>query len=149
MAKQRLAPGLLLFFLFLAMPSAHADNSEKEDVLAVVTALFDGMREKDPDALASLFLDAGRLGTDTVDDWINRVSGSEAYLDEVTFDEQVLIDGDMAMAWTPYNLFVDGKFHHCGVDLFALRRVDGAWKILQLDDTRRSEGCDETRRGDE
>jgi hypothetical protein len=147
MARRRSAGGLLLSLLLATLPPAQAQESDAEQVLAVVDALFDGMREKDPDALAALFLDAGRLGTDSVDDWIIRVSGSEAYLDEVTFDEQVLIDGDMAMAWTPYNLFVDGKFHHCGVDLFALRRIEGVWKILQLDDTRRSEGCDETRRG--
>lgn len=32
--------------------------------------------------------------------------------DEVTFDEEARIDGDMAIAWTPYNLFVDGEFRH-------------------------------------
>jgi hypothetical protein len=59
----------------------------------------------------------------------------------------VLIDAQLAMTWTPYNLFVDGKFHHCGVDLFMLRRIDGVWKILQLDDTRRKYGCNADRRG--
>jgi hypothetical protein len=141
-------PALLLLaaLAFTAAPG-QAQESSNEAVLNVVTALFDGMREKNAEALASLFLDEGRLGTHGVDEWIAQVSSSNAYLDEVTFDEVVLVDGTMAMAWTPYNLFVDGQFHHCGVDLFALRKVDGAWKILQLDDTRRSAGCDATRRG--
>ena len=74
------------------------------------------------------------------------MTSSEAYLDEVTFDESVLVDDDLAMAWTPYNLFVDGVFHHCGVDLFTLRRTEGRWLIAHLEDTRRTEGCDPTRR---
>jgi hypothetical protein len=50
------------------------------------------------------------------------------------------------MAWTPYNIFIDGDFHHCGVDLFVMRRVDDTWRITHLDDTRRTEGCEPGRR---
>lgn len=124
-----------------------ATASEEDRVLAAVDALFDAMRAKDAEALQSAFLPEGRLGTEDTEGWIRSVSTSEAYLDEVTFDETVLIDDSVAMAWTPYNLFVNGEFHHCGIDLFSFRKVDGQWKILQIDDTRREEPCDPKRRG--
>ena len=69
-----------------------------------------------------------------------------AHLDEVTFDEQVLVDGNLAMAWTPYNIFVNGAFQHCGVDLFSMVRTVEGWKIVELVDTRRTDGCDPERR---
>lgn len=131
----------------LQAPTAAA-QADEQAVLNVVTALFDAMRSRDAAALGQLFLPEARLGTSAVDSWIEQVQNSTAYLDEITFDETVLVDGDLAMAWTPYNLFVDDSFHHCGVDLFVMRRSEGQWKILQLNDTRRTENCDPMRRGD-
>ena len=115
-------------------------------VLAVVDAVFDGMREKDGALIARQFADGATLGSMTVADFIERVTTGSAHLDEITFDETVLIDDDLAMAWTPYNLFVDGSFHHCGADLFVMRRREGRWLITQLEDTRRTDGCDPERR---
>mgnify|MGYP001801511171 CR=1 FL=1 len=91
------------------------------------------------------FVPNARLGALSVSDFIERVSSSEAYLDERTFDETVLIDDDLAMAWTPCNLFVDGKFHHCGVDLFVMKRISEQWRIADLEDTRRTENCESHR----
>lgn len=140
---------MLLAYAASGLPASTASaQPDEQAVRNVVTALFDGMRSKDAPALRQLFLPEARLGTNPVDSWIEQLQGSEAYLDEVTFDETVLIDGDLAMAWTPYNLFVDDSFHHCGVDLFVMRRSEGQWKILQLNDTRRTENCDPMRRGD-
>lgn len=137
-----------------------AQEDPREEILEVVRTLFDGMRDKDPEKLTSVFHPDARLhsaGVDPegnpvtretpVDAFIANVASSEAHLDEVTFDEAVMVDGNLAMAWTPYNLFVNGDFQHCGVDLFAMTRTDAGWKILQLVDTRSREGCDPERRG--
>ena len=126
-----------------------AAQTDEAAVLEVVTRLFDGMREKDEAKLRSVFMPEARLGTNSIDGFIRQVVGGAATIDEVTFDETVLIDRDLAMAWTPYNVYVDGTFIHCGVDLFVMRRIEGEWKILQLDDTRHSDGvgCDPERRG--
>jgi len=64
----------------------------------------------------------------------------------VLYDERlsgftILIDGDMAMAWTPYQFFLTGEFSHCGVNLFTLMRVGMEWKILSITDTRRKTDC--------
>lgn len=142
---------LLLSLLLSATCYAHPDTNsiadvESASVLAVVRTLFDGMRSKNPETLRSVFSKDASLGGTPVEEFIEGVLASTAHLDEVTFDETVLIDGDLAMAWTPYNIFVDGVFHHCGVDLFVMRRTGGEWKVRHLEDTRRTEGCDEARR---
>ncbi len=139
----------------LAAPSAGAaQDAADAEVLAVVTTLFDGMREKDEAKIRSVFHADARLHTAgptvtgmPIENFIQNVIGSQAELDEVTFDEDVLVDGPLAVAWTPYNLFVNGQFSHCGVDAFTMVRADGGWKILQIVDTRETEGCDPSRRG--
>jgi hypothetical protein len=133
--------------------------ADEAAVLEVVTTLFDGMREKDEAKLRSVFHPDARLhsaGQDAagtpatrespIDGFIQNVLGSEAHLDEVTFDEAVEVSGNLAMAWTPYNLFVNDAFQHCGVDAFLMTRSPEGWKILQLADTRTREGCDPDRR---
>jgi hypothetical protein len=137
----------LLLLLILAADSGRTEeDGARAAVLDVVGTLFDGMRAKDETKLRSVFAADARLGTDGVDSFILGVLESGRHLDEVTFDETVLTDGDLAMAWTPYNIFIDGMFHHCGVDLFVLRRGDQGWKITHLDDTRRTDACDPERR---
>lgn len=131
-----------------------AQDGPETEVLGVVTTLFDGMREKDEAKLRSVFHADARLhsagspdqGT-PIEGFIQSVLGNPGLLDEVTFDEQVLVDGALGVAWTPYNLFVNGDFIHCGVDAFTMVRTSEGWKILQIVDTRVEEGCDPTRRG--
>ncbi len=55
----------------------------------------------------------------------------------------VLVDGNLAQAWTPYEFYVNGKLSHCGANAFHLFREEGIWKILHIIDTRRREGCPE------
>jgi hypothetical protein len=38
----------------------------------------------------------------------------------------------LATVWLPYDLYVDGAWSHCGVDVFSLLRVDDEWKILTM-----------------
>ena len=53
----------------------------------------------------------------------------------------VKVDGDIAMAWTPYTFLIDGRVHHCGVNHFDLLREDGRWEILNVTYSFRTVGC--------
>jgi len=53
----------------------------------------------------------------------------------------IKIDGPLAFVWAPYNFFYKGKFSHCGVDCFAMVRMNGSWKIQYIIDTRRKNAC--------
>jgi ketosteroid isomerase-like protein len=53
-------------------------------------------------------------------------------LHETMFDAKVQVEGDIAHVWGPYTFDIDGKRHHCGIDSFAMARVDGRWRIASL-----------------
>jgi hypothetical protein len=43
--------------------------------------------------------------------------------------------------WADYKFFRGATLSHCGVDHFLLVKEGGSWKIIELADTRRREGC--------
>ena len=53
----------------------------------------------------------------------------------------VLLFGSMAQVHTPYDFHLDGKFSHCGTDLFVLVRSMGEWRISSITYTVQRTGC--------
>ncbi|WP_212004852.1 nuclear transport factor 2 family protein [Chitinophaga sp. HK235] len=51
------------------------------------------------------------------------------------------IDAALASVWTPYRYYYQGQFHHCGVNVFQLVKLNGKWKIQYVIDTRRKDAC--------
>jgi hypothetical protein len=43
-----------------------------------------------------------------------------------------MVSGPVAMVWLPYDFYSDGKWSHCGVDLFTFLKADGRWRIATL-----------------
>jgi len=136
-----------------SLPGVSAQTAQ-EEVLTVVTSLFDGMRTGDAGLLKSLFhSDALMTGTglrdgsynitmNPVDGWIESISSySGGEIDERFYDPKVEVSGPLASVWTEYDLFVGGEFRHCGVDAFHLALSDDGWKIVHLADTRVTDGC--------
>ena len=135
--------------------AAPAPADEKAAVLATVRALFDAMRRGDSAAVRAVFVPnpqlstmlvgrdgAPRLDTGNLDDFVKAVGTPHAEVwDERTHDEEVRIDGTMAVAWTPYDFDAGSTFSHCGVDAFLHARQATGWKIVALADTRRKAGC--------
>jgi hypothetical protein len=147
----------LVALAFLAMgvqPASTSAQSGEEEVLAVVTQLFDGMRMRNADLLKSLFHpDAIMTGTgmrdrsyqvtmEPPDGWIESVSSyTGGEIDERIYDPKVEVSGPLASVWAEYDLYVNGEFRHCGVDAFHLALTDEGWKIVHIADTRVTEGC--------
>ena len=48
------------------------------------------------------------------------------------FDPTVMVSGSVAMAWYPYDLWVDGEWQHCGVDVFTLVKAGDGWRIASM-----------------
>ena len=130
-----------------------APDATPDEVMAVVRRLFDGMREADSAKVRSVFAEGARFasvvdrsGTQTlqytpVDGFVTSVGRSERRWDERIFDVEVRVDDGMAVVWAPYTFYLDGEIRHCGVNLMDFLRANGTWKIIQLTDTRRMEGC--------
>ena len=130
-----------------------AQDAEKE-VLAVVQQLFDGMRAKDTAKMRATLHPQARMvnpgmrdGVVTVtvdgpDRWLAGVAGAKvALLDERIKNPVVKVDGALASVWAEYAFYLGDQFSHCGVDTFHLVKTADGWKIIDLADTRRREGC--------
>lgn len=130
-----------------------AQAGPEAEVEQVVRDLFDHMRAGDVEAMSSLMHESVRLVTTgerdgvpvatvvPVSAWLEGVANADAELDERLYHLDVRVDGGLATVWTGYELLVDGRFSHCGVDAFQLVDTAHGWQILQVTDTRRTEGC--------
>jgi hypothetical protein len=141
--------------MMLCSVSLYAQSTE-DSVKAAVNKLFDGMKNADAAMVTDSFSDSAILQTITrnkegkiiirneqVNSFSEFVSKQNkgAADERITF-ETIRIDGPLAIAWTPYKFYYEGKFSHCGVNSFQLVRMNGQWKIQYLIDTRRREGCE-------
>lgn len=139
-----------------AASPVRAQDAERSAVLATVQKLFTGMRTRDTAAIMEAFdstarmvgvsRDGARLTLTPPSSFAAGVARAKAgdVWNERIFDPEVRIDGNVAQVWTYYTFHLNGKFSHCGVDAFMLRKVGGTWKITQLADTQRREGCTRT-----
>ena len=76
----------------------------------------------------------------TLMNFAKNVKATDNY-DEKILSYKILVDGNLASVWTPYEFYNKGKFSHCGVNSFQLFNNNGNWEIIYLIDTRRRNGC--------
>ena len=133
---------------------AQAGTADQEKVLAVLNDFTAALLRKDSAGMASQLDSVSRFtllrpspnGTRI---WV--VTGAQfislttkpdgpAY-DEPIRNPVVHIDGDLATVWTEYQVVLNGAVSHCGYDSFQLARLNGRWKIINVSDTFRREGC--------
>lgn len=60
---------------------------------------------------------------------------------EAALEFEISVGNGIAMAWVPYEFWVENKFSHCGIDAFTLFVVDGNWKIVSAVYTVEKENC--------
>ena len=144
------------FLLLLTIITVKANGqSAEETVKKPINQLFEGMRTSDSNMIKSAFAPQAFLQTvarnkegktvvhsTSVQDFVAAVSKPHAdvYDERITFD-LIRIDGNLAIAWTPYKFYIGDKFSHCGVNSFQLVQLDGVWKIQYIIDTRRRDNC--------
>ena len=135
--------------------SSKAQTAE-DSVKAVVTNLFTAMIKSDTTLLKSCFADSMILQTigrgknggaevksETAATFVKSISSLKpgSADEQITFGT-ILIDGPLALVWTPYKFYYNGQFSHCGVNSFHLVRFKDGWRIQYLIDTRRRTGCE-------
>ncbi len=147
----------LLLMLVVAAVSAKpaaGQGSDREAILTTVQKVFDAMRTRDTALLSQAFDSTGRLvgvsarGAPSVNltmptqfgAAIARAPAGDVWNERI-YDPEVRIDGNVAQVWAYYTFHRNTTFSHCGIDAFMLVKVGSAWKITQLADSRRTEGC--------
>ncbi len=138
-----------------AVQSSRTPSTEEAEVITVVERLFDAMRAGDSTAVRALFHPTARLVTtgvregtpvlqaESVDRFVAAVGSPRTEVwDERIWNVEARVDDNLATAWMDYAFFLGERFSHCGVNAFQLFRTAEGWRIIQIADTRRREGCD-------
>lgn len=144
-----------LFMLLLLSTTVLSQSEDEIAIRNTVDRFFEGMRRTDSTMiretiepqcfLKSIFrVKSGEvvLSDESIDDFIKSVgTPHEGIYDERLLSYDIKIDGEMGVAWTPYEFYVDDHFSHCGVNVFTLLRRGDTWKIIGITDTRRKLNC--------
>jgi hypothetical protein len=131
------------------MNAIQGPAKEAEAVLKTVTDFMDGIKNRDKEAMLRLILPDG--GATLLRDGQTLHMSMRGLVERIPFDTGkvrvesihdpvVLIDGDIAMAWTPYEFHVDGQLHHVGTNIISLLRRNGHWLISGVADHSRPPG---------
>jgi hypothetical protein len=138
-----------IFIILFTVAGITAKSQTAEDsVKQTVNRMFQGMKDADSAMVVNSFHPSAVLQTITKDgvraDSYQDFGSTMKKLKKGQLDERITygaihVDGALASVWTPYRLYVDGKFIHCGANSFQLVRTGGEWKIVHLIDTRRKD----------
>ena len=146
---------ILTLLMLLAAARSFAQTDE-EQIKATINKVFDGMRKSDSSLVRAALHHSCtlksigknktgevRLQEDAILGWLKQIGTKR---EGVIFNEKltsydIKVDGEMAIAWTPYEFYVNEKFNHCGVDVFTMMKTENGWKIIGIVDTRRKENC--------
>ncbi len=144
----------VFFTLLISASFAHAATAQTaiDSIKAVINKTFEGMKEGDTIKIKECFTEGAILQTfmrtkdgsinltkETVSDFCKVIASlPKGAADEQIVFEQIKIDGRMASVWTPFKLYLNGKFYSCGVNSFQLVKLDKEWKIQYIIDTRKS-----------
>jgi hypothetical protein len=145
---------LLLITLAFCPAIAQTSSTDEAAVRASINQLFEGMKKADSTMIKLIFTPGARLQTvvnkqgevsvqdDAIGKFISSVGKAKpGALDERLSGMDIKIDGELATAWTPYSFYYNGQQSHCGANAFTLVKMAGIWKIQNIIDTRRKQGC--------
>jgi len=136
---------LLLLLLLLSFHPLSAQHPKE-----VIETFFEAFHQKDTSSLKGFFtidsrltsvqnsLDGVKAKEESVEDFIKAIGSIP---DDLSFEERLLgfnvVDASgMTLVLTPYEFYVNGRFSHCGTNVFTLVKKESKWKILALYDTR-------------
>jgi hypothetical protein len=146
-----LAVALCAAAVATASSQSAAPNPEEAAILAVVDRFMLAVAEKDPAPMAALRLEGGfnvverpaPTGGTLVTRRVFTPASSTRTAEhrERYWDPIVHVRGSIAVVWTPYEFWIDGKTSHCGIDVFDLMKDQGVWKIANMMWTVEPEAC--------
>ncbi len=144
-----IAAAVLLLLVGAARAGSSADMAHRA-VLATVDALFSAMATHDVEASRRLFVPGatlivvradGTVVTEHDRDYLGALATQTGQWRERIRNPQVLVRGDLAQVWAPYDFHLDGKLSHCGTDSFTLVHGNGGWRIASISYTVQKQGC--------
>lgn len=110
-------------------------------VIAIADSVLAAITRGDAIALTDLMVPEGVMFPTTTRDGVTtyRVRTREGQrtasisgVVERGFKPEAMVNGGVAMVWYPYDLYRNGAWSHCGVDIFTLVKSDGTWRIVSM-----------------
>lgn len=137
---------VVLLAIALACPAQGAalqapSPVDRDAVLATIQEFFDAMTVRDAGRARRVLMPEGRfyaleqqegktvIRTFTHQEYLQDIRAIGPNVRERMWAQDVRVRGVMATVWTPYDFWSDGKFSHCGIDVFDLIRTNEGWKI--------------------
>ncbi|KAJ7457452.1 hypothetical protein FB451DRAFT_1274929 [Mycena latifolia] len=113
-------------------------------VLAVAETFLLGIEKRDKAQMLAQILPAGgaalmRNGAPmftTLAGLVERIpfDHPKAISEIISDQPTIFVDRDIAMAWTPYEFYIDGKIDHVGTDIWSFAKQDGKWFVSGVAD---------------
>lgn len=133
---------VLMACALLTVVGVEVSASDEEDVLAVADKALERITADDSAGLAALMLEQAMIYIGSVQDGDYSVR-TRTYADtrdrkfEVDLVERgwnptILVSGSIGIVWYPYDIYVDGTWSHCGIDIFNMIRTNEGWRIAAL-----------------
>lgn len=136
---------------------AVAQENEHEQILATVQKFFDAIASRNRTLLESILVPNSlnisvretengdpQFSTRSYEEVVSALTRPGRSALERSWEETVLVQGHIAVVWTPYDFHIDGEFSHCGVDSFQLIKQEGSWLISNASWTIETENCPES-----
>ncbi len=124
-----------------------------KEIAATVDALLVTLETGDAPALLKLVYPEGRvtgrgtfpggatgLRSRSFTEYAGRMVPGSGFVERIT-NPVIEQDGDVALVWAPFTITMGGSLVSCGYDHFDLVRENGAWKVMNLTFSSRTEGC--------
>jgi ketosteroid isomerase-like protein len=123
-------------------PASGQGGIEQRAVIAVAESALAAISRGDMTALTDLMLPEAVMFPTSTKDGVaryrlrtraeQRAATVTSKVTERGFHPEAHVNGPLAMVWYPYDLYLDDKWSHCGVDVFTLIRSDGQWRISTM-----------------
>ena len=143
----------IVFIVVLASGAARAQDADRTAILVVVQTFLDVVGSRDIEAARRVMLPDGKIVSSRDEDGkpTHRMQSHQEFLDSLVkgqgkslermWNPEVRIHGSIATVSTPYDFHRDGKFSHCGTDVFNLVKTAEGWRIAGAMWTIQRTGC--------
>lgn len=132
---------VLALFTGRALPQSTRTPDESA-AIAAADSLLAALSRDDKAGMTRFTTDSAILGYSAIRGGAERVRvhswaedlvrPSAVRITERGFGARARVQDRLAQVWMPYDIYIDGKWSHCGVDAFTLLKIGGAWKVASL-----------------
>ena len=142
---------LVALVLLCTLPLLADSASDEKAAMATVQQFFDAMKTHDASLAASAFAPGATLvrvskegapQARPFEKVAAAIGAAKQEWMERIYNPTVLVHGEIAIVWGPFDFYLAGKLDHCGVDSFSLVKTSAGWKISYVADTNEKAGCE-------